>query len=190
MAIHLNISTNFDSSLHSRPSRLKDFIYKHTQDNAQAQEIFDLQKGHTTPHASLPYKNFFSNTIVNIFTFTSSVVSMITMILVVYLYCKHKNIRTIIAILMLQKVKEIEANTPIRPENTECQMLAHIGITLTLLSMMIVVLLHYRRSKFCRGYRFSNIVKIVLFILDIQHYMPVKLTKTTGSPHLFKFTGT
>ena len=55
---------------------------------------------------------------------------------------------------------------------------------------MIVVLLHYRRSKFCRGYRFSNVVKIVLFILDIQHYIPVRLTKTTGSPHLFKFTGT
>ena len=53
-----------------------------------------------------------------------------------------------------------------------------------LLSMMIVVLLHYRRSKFCRGYRFSNIVKIVLFILDVQHYIPVKLTKTSGSPHL------
>ena len=29
LPIHLNVSTNFDSSLHSRPSRLKDFIYKH-----------------------------------------------------------------------------------------------------------------------------------------------------------------
>ena len=47
LPIHLNVSTNFDSSLHSRPSRLKDFIYKHMQDNGQ--EIFDLQKGHT-PH--------------------------------------------------------------------------------------------------------------------------------------------
>ena len=157
------------------------------QDNTQ--EIFDLQKRHT-PHASLPYKNFFSNTIVNIFTFTSSMVSMITIILVIYLYCKHKHIRTIIASLILHKAKEVEANTPIKPENTECQTLAYIGITLTLLNMMIVVLLHYRRLKFCRGYRFSNIVKIVLFILDIQHYIPVKLTKTSGSPHLFKFTVT
>ena len=24
----------------------------------------------------------------------------------------------------------------------------------------------------------------------MQHYVPVKLTKTTGSPHVFKFTGT
>ena len=57
LPIHINISSsNFDSSLHSRPSRLKDFVYKHMQDNAQ--EIFDLQKRHT-PHPSLPYKNFF-----------------------------------------------------------------------------------------------------------------------------------
>ena len=188
LPIHLNISSNgFDSSLHSRPSRLKDFVHKHMQDNVQ--EIFDLHKRHT-PQALLPYKNFFSNTIVNIFTFTSSMVSMITIILVIYLYSKHKHIRTIIASLILHKAKEVGANTPTKPDNTGCQTLAYIGITLTLLSMMIVVHLHYRRSKFCRGYRFPNVVKIVLFILDVQHYIPVKLTKTSGSPHLFKLTGT
>ena len=85
--------------------------------------------------------------------------------------------------LILHKAKEVEANTPTGPEITECQTLAYIGITLTLLSMMIVLLLHYRRLKFCRGHRFSNIVKIVLFILNVQHYIPVKLTKMSGIPH-------
>ena len=189
LPIHLNISsTSFDSSLHSRPRRLKDFVQKHMQED-NAQDIIDLQRRHT-PHASLIYKNFFSNKLVNIFTYTSSIISMITIILVIYQYCKHKHIRTIIVSLILHNVKKVEANTPTKPENTECQTLAYIGITLTLLSMMIVALLHYRRSKFCRGYRFSNVVKIVLFILDVQHYIPVKLTKTSGSPHLFKFTGT
>ena len=186
LPIHLHVSsTNFHYTQGQVDLKIS---YTNTCRN-NAQEIFDLQKRHT-PHASIPYKNFFSNTIVNIFTFTSSIISMITIILVIYLYCKHKHIRTIIASLILHKAKVIEANTPTRPENTECQTLAYIGITLTLLSMMIVVLLHYRRSQFCRGYRFSNIVKIVLFISDVQHYIPVKLTKTSGSPHLFKFTGT
>ena len=44
-------------------------------------------------------------------------VSMITIILVIYLYCKHKHIRTIIASLILHKGKEVEANTPTKPEN-------------------------------------------------------------------------
>ena len=47
-----------------------------------------------------------------------------------------------------------------------------------------------QKIKFCRGYTFSNIVKIVLFISDVQHYIPIKLCKTSGSPHLFKITGT
>ena len=56
--------------------------------------------------------------------------------------------------------------------------------------MVIVILLHYRKSKFCRGYRFPNVVQIVLFISNVQHYIPIKLCKTLGSPHLFKITGT
>ena len=37
---------------------------------------------------------------------------------------------------------------------------------------------------------FSNVVKIMIFILDVQYYVPVKLCKTAGSIHLLKMTGT
>ena len=63
-------------------------------------------------------------------------------------------------------------------------------MALTILSMAIVIFLHYRKSKFCRGYRFSNVVKIVLSISDVQNYIPIKLCKTSGSLHLFKIKGT
>ena len=152
-------------------------------------DICELQKRHTT-YALSPYKNFFLNKIVNIFTFTSSIISIITIILVIYLFCKHKHIRTIIASLILHKAKEVEAKTSTEIDNSKCGTLAYIGITLTLLSMAIVILLHYRKSKFCRGYRFSNIVKIVLFISDVHNYIAIKLCKTSGSPDLFKITGT
>ena len=36
---------------------------------------------------------------------------------------------------------------------------------------------------------FSNAVKIMIFILDVQYYVPIKLCKTAGSIHLFKITG-
>ena len=29
-----------------------------------------------------------------------------------------------------------------------------------------------------------------MFISDVQQYIPIKLCKTSGSPHLFKMTGT
>ena len=37
---------------------------------------------------------------------------------------------------------------------------------------------------------FSNAVKIVIFISDVQYYVPIKLCKTAGSIHLFKIIGT
>ena len=121
--------------------------------------------------------------------FTSSIISIFTIMLVIYLLCKCKHIRTIVASLLLHKAKEVEARTPMKIDDSEYGTLAYIGIALTLLSMAIVILLHYRKSKFCRGHRFSNIVKLVLFISDVQHYIPIRLCKTSGSLHLFKITG-
>ena len=36
---------------------------------------------------------------------------------------------------------------------------------------------------------FSNAVKVMVFISDVQNYIPIKLCKTAGSIHLFKITG-
>ena len=102
------------------------------------------------------------------------------------MFCKHKHIRTIVSNLILHKAKEMEAKLTTETNNSEGGTLAYIGMALAILSMEIVILLHYRKSKFCRGYRFSNIVTIVLFISDVL----VKLCKTSGSLHLFKIKGT
>ena len=42
----------------------------------------------------------------------------------------------------------------------------------------------------CRGCLFSNTVKIILYIFDVQYYVPLKLCKTAGSINLFRITGT
>ena len=160
LPVYLNV-LHFDNSFSDRPGKLKEFIHNYIK-NTNNKEIFELQKQHTR-YTFSPYKNFFLNKIVSIFTFTSSIISIITIALVIYLFCKHKHIRTIVASLLLHKVIEVEARTPMKIDDSECGTLAYIGIALTLLSMAIVILLHYRKSKFCRGNKFSNIVKIVLF---------------------------
>ena len=65
--------------------------------------------------------------------FTSSIISIITITLVIYLFWKHKYIRTIVASLILHKIKEVEANLNPNPEinNYECGTLAYVGIILT-----------------------------------------------------------
>ena len=186
----LNLSIpHFDNSLRHRPTKLKDCMNSYINDK----EIFDLQQRHATESDTfMSNKNFFSNQIVNIFMFTSSIISVITIMLVAYIFCKHKHIRTKVASLILHKIKEVEAksNNNLKINNNECRTLAHVGIILKVLSMMIVMFLHYRRSRLCRGYKFSNAIKIILFISDVQNYIPIKLCKTSASIHLFKIKGT
>ena len=188
LPINLSIP-DFDSSLQHAPTNLKSFMH----DYANNKEIFDLKERHVSTVESLnnSNKNFFSNNyIVDIFMFTSSIISLISTTLVIYLFCKHKHIRTLVASLILHKIKEVEASSSSKETNSECKTLAYIGIILTVLSLIIVTFLHYRKSRFCKGYKFSNVVKIMLFISDVQNYVPIKLCKTAGSIHLFKIKGT
>ena len=59
-----------------------------------------------------------------------------------------------------------------------------------ILDLVRLVILHYRKSKLHRGHMFSNVVIIMIFISDVQYYVPIKHCKTTGSIHLFKIIGT
>ena len=139
-------------------------------DYAKNQEIFYLKQRHVSTVESLnnPNKNFFSNNyIVNIFMFTSSIISVISTTLVRYLFCKHKHIRTLVANLVLHKISEVEANSIFEKTNSKGKTLAYIGIILTVLSLIIVTFLHYRKSRLCKEYKFSNAVKIMLFISDV-----------------------
>ena len=129
LPIYLNNSL-FDNSLSDRPSKLREFVWNYMQ-SSNNKENFEFQKRHTRYMFS-PYKNFFLNKIVSIFTLTSSIISIITITLVIYLFCKHKHIRTIVASLLLYKAKEVEASKPMKIEDSECETLAYIGIALTL----------------------------------------------------------
>ena len=58
-----------------------------------------------------------------------------------------------------------------------------------MIGLIVFAILQLRRIKLCRGQLFCYIVKIMLFISDVQYYILVKLCKTAGSTHLFKITG-
>ena len=128
---------------------------------------------------------FFENYIIDVFLFITTIISLLATSLTVYLLCKHKKLRILIASLVLHQVKEVGTVTQ-KEINTECKTLTHISLALTILSLVMVAILHYRKTKLCRGHVLSNAVKIIIFILDVQYYVHIKLCKTTGSIHLFK----
>ena len=185
--LYLNISC-FDNSLSHRPGKLKDFMHNYIQSTSD-KENFELQKGHTT-HTLSPYKNFFLNKIVNIFTFTSSIISMITITLVIYLYCKHKHIRTIIASLILHKAKEVEAKTSMEIDNSECGTLAYIGIASNIIKYGDSHPFALQQIKILQRIQILKHCKNCIVYLRCTALYTIKLCKTAGSPHLFKIIGT
>ena len=97
----------------------------------------------------------------DIFVFISVIISLLTTTLTAYLLCKHKKIRTLIASLGYISSQDMGAiSGSSGGTNFECTTLAYIGITLTILSLIIVMFLHYRKTEFCKGHRFSNTVKL------------------------------
>ena len=123
------------------------------------------------------------------FLFTAAVISLLVTTLVIYLLCKHKNLRMLVASLALQQVKEVGAVTTQKEVNMECKILTYISLALTMFGLVMFAALHYRKSKLCWGHVFSNAVKIMILIFNVQYYVPLKLYKTAGSIHLFKITG-
>ena len=86
----------------------------------------------------------------------------------------------LIASLVLHQVKEV-GEVLQKEINSECKTLTYTSLVLTILGLAVVAILHYRKSKLCRGHTFSNAVKMMIFISDVQNYVPIKLCKTAGS---------
>ena len=121
----------------------------------------------------------------DIFLFITVIISLLAATLTVYLLCKHKKHLALIASLVMHQVKGV--GTVMQKEiNSECKTLTYISLVLTILCLVMAAILHYRKSKL---WTFSNAVKIIISISDVQYYIPIKLCKTADSIHLFKTLG-
>ena len=121
-----------------------------------------------------------------------AIILIIATIVTIYAICKHNKLRALVTSLALQQVKEVKVEgTEDADYKCECTAQFYIILTLSIamIGIIIFAILQFRRIKLCRGQLLSNIVKIMLFVSDVQYYVPVKLCKTAGSIHLFRITG-
>ena len=78
------------------------------------------------------------------FLFITAIISVLVTNLAIYLLCKHRKLRTLVASLALQQVKEVGAVTQ-KEINTECIILTYTSLALTFFSLVMVAILHYRK---------------------------------------------
>ena len=92
-------------------------------------------------------KNLFSNNyIVDVFLFITSVISLLVTNLAIYLLCKHKKLRMLVASLALQQVREVGTVTTQEDVTTECKIQIYIilALTVTIFGLVMFATLHSR----------------------------------------------
>ena len=114
-----------------------EFICRYTNNK----EIFNLQERHDTMELELnTNKNFFSeNYIIDIFLFITPIIPLLATSLTVYLSCKHKKLRMLLASIVLHRVKEVSTVTQ-KEINIECKTLTCISLVLTILGLVMVAI--------------------------------------------------
>ena len=145
-------------------------------------KLFDLKERHDITGTNLPNKNFFSNNfIIDVFLFVTAIILLLVTILAIYLLCKHKELRMLVTSLALQQIKDIGAVTRQEDVTTACtctiQLYIILALSISIFGLVIFAVLHSRKLKLWGGCLFSNAVKIMLFIFDVQYYVPIKLCK-------------
>ena len=190
LPVFLNKST-FDDTLLSVPLTLKEYEaqYKHEK------EISDLKERYDIDELDIEFlnKNFFTNDfIADTSVFIIVIISVITTMIIIYAFCNDNKLRALVLSLALQQVKEVKAEA-VRDENYKCKCISQFYVTLALsiviIGLVVFAVLQVRGIRLCRGQLFMNVVKIMIFISDVQYCVPVKLCKMAGSIHLFKISG-
>ena len=180
-------SNDFDEQLLSAPQTLRELVEKYKQKKTS----FDKQ--HETLDKENENNNNFIETFIfehlafNIFIFVMAITSVIIMFIVIRLLFKGEKMQTLVANLaMIRGVKAISKE--IEAIDKEYWMII-IWLSFILLCVLFLTIEKLYGMPIFRKYRYSNTIKIMLFISDIKSYVPIKLCKTSGSIHLFKLTG-
>ena len=116
-----------------------------------------------------------------------AVISVIVMFIVIKLIFKGEKMQALVTNLaMIQGVKAISEE--IKTIDKEYWIII-IWLSFILLCVLFLTIEKLYRMPMFRKYRYSNTIKIMVFLSDIKSYVPIKLCKTSGSIHLSMLTG-
>ena len=135
--------------------------------------------------------SLFNNYIIDIFLFSTKLISLIVTMIAAYLGCKHTKLKSLVTSLALQQIKGMDAASE---QDRYMDIYFHVKyngtlLLLILLDIVFIVTTKIRKLKLFGGHLFSNMTKVMLFISDVQSYVPVRLCKVAESIHLFKLIG-
>ena len=118
------------------------------------------------------FKAFISSFIADAIGFTAAFLTVIVTFLIIYILTGQSKLKTLVPNIALQHVKGVEP-AALNQQNQNCEFgLVTFLLILNLILVTLLALAKFKKSKIFYGRLFSNIVRIKLFIVDIQCYIP------------------
>ena len=135
--------------------------------------------------------SFFDNYIMDIFLFIAAILSMIATAAFVCIMCKHAKLKALLTGIAFQPIRGTDAIFGSINENEQLQWYTIEALPLMIIGLTLFILVTTQKCRIFRGQLFSNTVMltVMLFLSDVNQYVPIKLCKTVGSIHLFKVFG-
>ena len=122
----------------------------------------------------------------DIFLFIAAIISMLAIIAIIHIVCKHAKLNTLLTGIAFQPIKQTEAATTKQIQQyCTTQWYAIAALTLMIVLLIVYICLTPQRCAIFKQRLYSNMVTIMLFFSDVKQYIPLKLCKTAGSIHLF-----
>ena len=161
------------------PRILKGFVYQYQQ----KKQILDKRENTDDNKHS-----FFDNSIMNVFLFIATILSIIATAVIVCSVCKHSKLKALLSGIAFQPVEQTDAIVGNENENCKCtaQWYTIAALASMSIGLIMFILETTKKCRIFRGKLFSNTVTVMLFFSDVKQYVPVKLCKTMGNIHLFE----
>ena len=169
-------STPFDNKLLKAPGTLKGLVQQYRQ------------KSQT--HENKTKNKFFDNIEIDIFLFIAAIISMLAVVAIIHILCRHTKLKALLTGIAFQPVKQTEAVVTNQiKQHCTAQWYAIAALTLMIILLIVYICLTTQRYTIFKRRLYSNTVTIMLFCSDVKQYIPVKLCKSVGSIHLFQIYG-
>ena len=140
--------------------------------------------------------SFLVSTIAHIIYLTTTCVVVALIAPQVYLACKHKKLRTLVAALTLQRIPSTQALSAFEiPGNKEAKFICQdpwVSITVTIITIVTILVYLYKacsKMTFFRGYLLDSACTVYMFLSHDSYHVPVKLRGANGPFYTFVLTG-
>ena len=137
-------------------------------------------------------QNFLHKFAVKVFIFMAGIVTVISSVIILYIFCKQSKLKTLVTSLALHQIKPVMSQS-LKTDEIIC--VCKINWTaITILCMITILFLTYiirkaRKLKLFYADHYVNTSGLYLFFSNLQYYVPVKLCTVNGTILNIKSTG-